>query len=150
MADKDTKPKTPGAFSIWLQKKANARVIRKLRKGRSRYMGMDLLVLETVGKRTGERRETPLAWFGDGDGAWISVASGGGERNPGWYTNLIANPDRAAVELPGRQPFPIAPETLTGAERDAAWKLIAEAQPRIAKYQGKSDRIYPIVRLTPR
>lgn len=150
MADKDTKSKTPGAFSIWMQKKMNARVVRKLRRGKGTYMGMDLLVLKTVGKRTGEPRETPLAWFGDGDGGWISVASGGGGRNPGWYVNLLAAPERAAVELPGGRSVPVAPETLTGAERDEAWSLIAEAQPRIAKYQGKSDRVYPIVRLTPR
>ncbi|ADB48947.1 nitroreductase/quinone reductase family protein [Conexibacter woesei] len=144
------KAKTPGAFSIWMQKKANARVVRKARKGKNTFMGMDILVLNTVGKRTGEPRATPLAWFGDGDGAWISVASGGGSRNPGWYVNLVANPERASIELPGAQPCSVTSETLTGAERDEAWAMIAESQPRIAKYQAKSDRAYPIVRLTGR
>lgn len=144
------KAKTPGAFSIWMQKKANARVVRKARKGKRTFMGMEILVLNTIGRRSGEPRATPLAWFGEGEGTWISVASGGDSRNPGWYVNLLANPERASIELPGEQPRPVTPETLSGAERDRAWEMIAEAQPRIAKYQSKTDRTYPIVRLTAR
>lgn len=72
----------PGALSRWMQHRANARVNRKVRKGRGTFMGMDVLILHTVGKRSGERRETPVAWFPDGDGARLVVASGGGSRNP--------------------------------------------------------------------
>lgn len=50
--------------------------------------------MTTVGAMTGERRETPVAWFPDGDQAWLIVASlGGSARNPGWYHNLAAHPD---------------------------------------------------------
>jgi hypothetical protein len=45
---------------------------------------------------------------------------------------------------------PVTPQTLDGADRAHAWQRIAAAQPRIAKYQRKSDREYPVVRLTPR
>jgi hypothetical protein len=44
----------------------------------------------------------------------------------------------------------VTPERLDGVEREQAWQRIAAAQPRIAKYQSKSDREYPVVRLTPR
>ena len=46
--------------------------------------------------------------------------------------------------------MPVAPQRLDGAEREQAWERIAAAQPRIAKYQSKSDREYPVVRLTGR
>jgi deazaflavin-dependent oxidoreductase (nitroreductase family) len=113
-------------------------------------MGMDVLVLNTVGSRTGKPRETPIAWFGNGTDTWLSTASGGGSQNPDWYTNLMAHPEKATIELPGRAPVPVTPNRLEGAEREEAWKLISTAQPRIAKHQSKADRQYPIVKLTPR
>lgn len=139
---------TPGAFSRWMQGRMNARVNRKIRGGRSQFMGMDVLILNTVGRRSGQPRETPVAWFADGEDAWLIVASGGGSMHPDWYVNLMAHPDRASIELPGRDAVPVTPRRLDGSDREQAWQRIAAAQPRIAKYQSKSDREYPVVRLT--
>ncbi|RDI55490.1 nitroreductase family deazaflavin-dependent oxidoreductase [Nocardia mexicana] len=144
------KPGTPGAFSRWMQQKMNARMNRKIRRGRKTFMGMDVLILNTVGRRSGEPRQTPLAWFADGDNAWLIVGSGGGSQNPDWHANLMAHPDRASIELPGRGTLEVTPQQLTGDEREQAWKRIADDQPRIAKYQEKSERKYPVVRLAPR
>ena len=127
----------------------NARMNRKVRRGRGTFMGMDVLILHTEGRRSGEPRETPVAWFADGD-ARLVVASGGGSRHPDWYANLMGHTDRASIELPGQDAVPVAPQRLDGAEREQAWERIAAAQPRIAKYQSKSDREYPVVRLTAR
>ena len=149
MAEKQ-KSGTPGAFSLWFQQKMNARMNRKVRKGRGQFMGMDVLILNTVGRRSGRARETPLAWFPDEADARLVVASGGGSRNPDWYTNMMAHPDQAAIEMPGERPVPVTPHVLDGPEREEAWQRIAAAQPRYAKYQSKSDRQYPVVRLTPR
>ncbi|WP_255279606.1 hypothetical protein [Actinomadura madurae] len=44
----------------------------------------------------------------------------------------------------------MTPQRLEGADREQAWRRIAAAQPRIAKYQSKSDRRYPVIRLVPR
>jgi deazaflavin-dependent oxidoreductase (nitroreductase family) len=123
---------------------------RKIRRGRGRVMGMDVLILNTVGRRSGQPRATPVAWFADGPDAWLIVASGGGSRNPDWHANLMAHPDRASIELAGREAVAVTPQRLDGADRERAWQRIAAAQPRIAKYQGKSDREYPVIRLTPR
>lgn len=144
------RPGTPGALSRWMQHRANARMARKVRKGRGTFMGMDVLILNTVGCRSGQPRETPVAWFPDEGDARLIVASGGGGRNPDWFDNLMANPDRATIELPGREPVPVTPQRLDGADRERAWRRIAEAQPRIAKYQSKSEREYPVIRLTGR
>ena len=147
------KPGTPGRFSRWMQHMANARMNRKVRKGKGSFMGMDVLILHTTGARSGEPRETPVAWFADaehGEDARLVVASGGGSQNPDWFANLVAHGDRASIELPGASPVAVTPQRLEGADRERAWKLIAAAQPRIAKYQAKSERVYPVVRLTPR
>ncbi|MFI9547124.1 nitroreductase family deazaflavin-dependent oxidoreductase [Streptomyces sp. NPDC052016] len=149
MAEAGRKPGTPGAFSRWTQKKMNARMIRKVRGGKARFMGMDVLVLHTVGSRSGQPRETPVAWFGDGD-AWLSITSGGGSRNPDLYANLMAHPEKATIELFGRGPVKVEPHRLDGAEHAQAWRLISTAQPRIAKYQSTSERLYPIVGFTAR
>lgn len=141
---------TPGAFSRWMQHQANGRMMRKIRRGRGAFMGMDVLILHTVGRHSGEHRETPVAWFADGEDARLIVASGGGSRHPDWHANLMAHPDRASIELPGRQPVEVRPHRLEGADRERAWQRISTAQPRIAKYQSKSDREYPVIRLTPR
>lgn len=113
-------------------------------------MGMDLLILHTVGRRSGQPRQSPLAWFADGPDAWLIVASGGGHRHPDWYVNLMAHPDRTSIELPGRDAQPVTPHRLDGADREQAWQRITAAQPRYAKYQRKTDREYPLVRVTPR
>ena len=55
-------------------------------------------------------------------------------------TNLMANPDRASIELPGRDAIAVTQHQLDGADREQAWQRIAAAQPRIAKYQSKCDR----------
>lgn len=146
----ERKSGTPGAFSRWMQHRMNARMNRKVRRGRGTFMGMDVLILNTVGSRSGQPRETPVAWFDDGEDARLIVASGGGSRNPDWYVNLMAHPDQAAIELPGRDAVPVTPQRLDGADREQAWQRIAAAQPRIAKYQSKSDRQYPVIRLIPR
>lgn len=142
--------KKPGALSRWFQQRMNARMIGKVRRNKATFMGMDVLILHTVGRRSGELRQSPVAWFPDGDNARLIVASGGGSQNPDWYVNLMAHPDRASIELPSSEPVPVTPHRLEGAEREQAWQRIATAQPRIAKYQSKSDREYPVVRLTPR
>ncbi|MFC4050127.1 nitroreductase family deazaflavin-dependent oxidoreductase [Actinomadura syzygii] len=133
-----------------MQQTMNARMNRKIRRGRGKFMGMDVLILNTVGRRSGQPRQTPVAWFSDTDDARLIVASGGGSQNPDWYANLIAHPERASIELPGRDAVGVTPHRLEGADRDEAWQRIAAAQPRLAKYQSKSDREYPVIRLTPR
>jgi deazaflavin-dependent oxidoreductase (nitroreductase family) len=143
-------PGTPGRFSRWMQRRSNERLVRKVRGGKATFMGMDVLVLHTVGRRSGAHRETPLMWLPDEGGAVLVVASGGGSRNPDWHANLVAHPDDVAIELPGRAPVPAAPHELDGAERERAWQRVAGEQPRIARYQSKAERQYPLVRLTPR
>ena len=147
---REREPGTPGPVSRWMQHRMNARMNRKIRRGRGEFMGMDVLILNTVGRRSGQPRETPVAWFADGADVRLIVASGGGSQHPDWYVNLMAHPDQASIELPGHDSVPVTPHQLQGTDREHAWQRITAAQPRYAKYQRKTDREYPVIQLIPR
>ncbi|MGW5452926.1 nitroreductase family deazaflavin-dependent oxidoreductase [Nocardia sp. NPDC003979] len=143
-----TQQQTHTDFSRWMQHKMNARMNRKIRRGNGSFMGMDVLILHTVGRRSGEPRQTPISWFSDGGDGWLLVASGGKNGDPDWFRNLMAHPEQTTIELPGDQPVPVTPHVLTDAERASAWDVITTAQPRYGKYQAKAGREYAVVRLT--
>lgn len=138
-------PRSSGRVSRWVGRWMSKQHRRKGYK----FMGMDVVFLTTIGRKTGERRETPLAWFPDGGSAWLIVASAGGSaHNPDWYHNLAAQPDQVWIELPQRK-LRVTPEQLEGARREECWRRIVQAQPRYAKYQAKTDRLLPVIRLVP-
>lgn len=111
---------------------------------------MPALVLTTVGRKSGAERRTPLAYIPDGQGGWLIIAAyAGAVNNPAWYYNLSANPDRVRVELDGRS-YDVTAAELHGSDRDAAWVRIVSANKRFAKYQQKTDRELPVIRLTSR
>ena len=97
-------------------------------------MGMNLLVLTTIGKKTGMERQTPLAWFPAPDGTWFIVASAAGAaKNPSWYYNLAASPTTARITIGGRE-VPVTARQLHGVERDRAWEQVVAAVPRYGQY----------------
>lgn len=138
-------PRSVGAIGRWVQQRMSN---QHRRKGFT-FMGMDVLFLTTVGRKTGQRREHPLAWFPDGEDAWLVVASAGGAAtNPAWYGNIAAHPDQVWIELPDRK-LRVTAEQLDGERRQAAWDRIVAANARFAKYQTKTDRDLPVIRLVP-
>src|SRR4029450_4472126 len=77
-------PRSSGRVSRWMGRWMTN---QPRRKGYT-FMGMDVLFLTTIGRRTGQRRETPVAWFPDGEDAWLIVASAAGTaRTPGRVDN---------------------------------------------------------------
>jgi deazaflavin-dependent oxidoreductase (nitroreductase family) len=122
---------------------------RQHRRAGYKFQGMDVLFLTTTGRKSGQAHENPVAWFADGDEAWLVVASAGGAaKNPAWYANMAAHPEQVWIELPDRK-LQVTPEQLAGERREAAWQRITTAQPRFAKYQTKTDRSLPVIRLVP-
>jgi len=109
---------------------------------------MDLLYLTTVGAKTGQKRQTPVARFEDGEDAWLVVASAAGSaHHPAWYYNIAAHPDQVWVEFGGQQ-MRVNPVQLDGDARAQAWQRITQTQPRYAGYEKKTDRAIPVLRLS--
>lgn len=112
-----------------------------------RMMGFPIVLLTTVGARTGHEHTTVLGGFADGDDAWIVVASkSGAATHPHWYHNLAQNPDRVWLEV-GNRKVKVTPTLLKGTERDEALARIAAIAPRYGEYPKKTDREIPLVRL---
>jgi len=83
-----------GPVGRWVMQRTN----REARGRGGRLMGMNVLVLHTVGYRSGQRRASPVSWFADGDQAWLIVASARRPaRSPDWYHNLAAHPDQVSI-----------------------------------------------------
>ena len=65
------------------------------RRSGDKFQGQDLLYLTTVGAKTGQKRQSTVARFPDGEDAWLVVASAGGSaHHPAWYHNIAAHPDQ--------------------------------------------------------
>jgi deazaflavin-dependent oxidoreductase (nitroreductase family) len=128
----------------------NAEIIEEFRdnEGRvgGRFQGRGLLLLHTVGRRSGVERVNPLAYHPDGDRYVIIASKGGAPTNPDWYHNLLANP-RVTVEV-GTETFEADAVELTGEERDLMWKQIVETMPGFGDYQKNTERIIPLLALT--
>src|SRR5437588_12523457 len=114
--------------------------------------GVPLLILTTVGARSGHARSVPLTWFPDkptaADRRLVVASLGGAANHPNWFYNLARNPDKVWIEV-GRRRLKVRPETLGGAERDQAYRRVVAAVPGHAGYQQKTDRRLPAARLIP-
>ena len=109
--------------------------------------GLPVIVLTTVGAKTGKIRKTPLMRV-EHEGKYAVVASmGGAPTHPVWYHNLVANPDVELQDGPHKQDM-VAHEA-RGAEKATWWDRAVEAFPDYADYQEKTDREIPLFVLEP-
>lgn len=149
----DTRAGTRGARQPagFLARQMNTFMSRRLRRKRGgTFMGLNALVLTTVGRKSGADRTNPVAWFPGPDGSWLIVASAAGAaRNPAWYYNIAAHPDQVQIEIEGRT-VAVSAEQLHGTDRAEAWQQIVAAAPRFGGYQQKTDRELPVIRLVSR
>lgn len=111
----------------------------------NRIAGMPVLLLTTVGRRTGNRRTSPLTYFEE-DGAIVLVASYGGRpHNPAWFDNLIAAGE-GEVTI-GRDRRRMRARKATADERARLWPRIVETYDGYANYQAKTEREIPLALL---
>lgn len=110
--------------------------------------GRGLVLVHAIGARSGQERINPVANIREADGSRLVAASkGGAPDNPAWYHNLLAHPD-VTIETPeGVEQVHVT--ELEGAERDAAWERFKQMSDGFRSYEEKTDRVIPILRLTP-
>ena len=109
--------------------------------------GMPVVLLTTIGAKSGKLRKTPLMRV-EHDGEYAVVASlGGAPKNPVWYYNIVANPQ---VELQdGTESGDYRAREVFGDEKAIWWDRAVAAYPDYADYQRKTDRAIPVFVLTP-
>lgn len=107
-----------------------------------------LLLLDSVGRRSGERRTTPLVYMGDGENLLIVASKGGHPRHPSWLYNLRASPD-AEVQIGSRR-IKVHAREAGAEERRRLWPKAIKHNPHWDRYQRRTAREVPLVILEPR
>jgi deazaflavin-dependent oxidoreductase (nitroreductase family) len=107
-----------------------------------------ILLLNTVGRKSGNKRATPLLYVVDGEDFVIIASKGGTPTHPAWYLNLKANPD-VTVEV-GDRKVRVRAEEVSGEEKARLWQKMSEMYPTYDDYQNKTERQIPLLVLHPR
>ncbi len=112
------------------------------------WRGTTILLLSTTGRKSGERRTTPLIHVTDDD-RWVVIASkGGAPDHPAWFKNLSENPD---IEIQVKdEVIPARADVVEGDDRERLWKAMTEVWPDYDDYQASTDRKIPVVALSRR
>jgi deazaflavin-dependent oxidoreductase (nitroreductase family) len=113
----------------------------------ARMMGVDVLLLRTRGRKTGQRREAMVACIERDGHLLVGGGNWGWDRNPGWYHNVLADPDVEVVRR--RQTRRMRAQPLDGAELERAQAALAEAYPHSQVYVNRRTRPIPAVRFDP-
>ena len=108
------------------------------------FANSDLMILHTVGVKSGEARLAPVVYSCDRDRLVIVASKGGAPNNPSWFANLVAQPI-VTVEADGETFEAKATVVANRAERDRLYAQHAERYPGFLDYEKKTDRVIPVV-----
>ncbi len=107
------------------------------------FEGAPLLLLHTIGAKTGRPRVNPVAYQAVGEGFAVFGSKAGAPTNPDWYYNLRVNPE-TTVEV-GTDTLPVRARLAEGEERDRIWEKQKQVMPGFAGYETKTARQIPVV-----
>jgi deazaflavin-dependent oxidoreductase (nitroreductase family) len=121
----------------------------RLTRGRilGRIGGQPVLVLETIGRRTGRRRTTPLQYLTDDDAFVVVASNRGAAHPPAWYLNQRAHPG-ARVQV-GARTIDVRAHQVDGDERDKLWDQLVTGNRHLEEAARKAGRCLPLMALTP-
>jgi len=155
MTDANPKPFTPtqekiadtvmrplSHFNTWIYRLSGGKIWgRWLR-------GAPILLLTTVGCKSGRSRTAPLLYLRDGEHVVLVASKGGMPHHPLWYRNLEANPD-VEIEI-GSERTKMLARRATDDEKSALWPKLVKMYRDYADYQARTERNIPVVILSPR
>jgi deazaflavin-dependent oxidoreductase (nitroreductase family) len=124
-------------------------IVYRLSGGRlgEQQLAYSILLLHTVGRKTGRTRTHALLYIRDGENFVVCASNFGSPRHPAWYLNLMANP-RAGIQA-GQAEHGVSARTAGPDERRELWPRFLAVRPQYAEYQAATAREIPIVILTP-
>lgn len=112
------------------------------------WNGTSCLILRVKGRKSGQLRKFPLIYGRDGDDYVLIASKGGYPKNPGWYENLVANPE-CEIQVWDRV-IPVTARTGSREDKQRVWPLMAKQWPGYDEYQAGTPRDIPVVLLRPR
>jgi deazaflavin-dependent oxidoreductase (nitroreductase family) len=112
------------------------------------WNGAPSLLLTTTGRRTGAVRTSPLIFGRDGEDFLVVASVGGMPNHPAWYLNLQADP-HASIQVRAEH-LDVVARTASPEEKPRLWAIVNEVWPNYDVYQSRTERVIPVVILTPR
>jgi deazaflavin-dependent oxidoreductase (nitroreductase family) len=125
----------------WILSRSGGRIGKTL-------FGSPLLVLRTIGRKSGQPRESPVLFVSHRDGYAVVASNAASQRPPAWWRNLQGQPDCEAFV--GRRWRPVRGRPATDAEARALWPRLHAAYVGFEHYRAIAERQLPVVILEPR
>ena len=107
------------------------------------FQGRDVLILTTKGAKSGETRESPLAYTRDGENLVVVASKGGAPTHPSWYHNLVTDSE-VTVEAEGER-FKARAHVPQGEEYERLYTQHADVLPTFHEYRKKTSRKIPVI-----
>lgn len=130
----------------------NKKVIEEFRANEGKvggyFEGANLLILHTIGAKSGKERVNPLMYLPDDERYIIIASKAGAPSNPDWYYNILANPE-VTVEV-GTEQLQAQATVADEPERSELYEKMVAVAPGFDEYREKTDRTIPVVILTPK
>lgn len=134
---------------VALFKATNGRIGSNWRVGAGLGKPVPTLLLEHVGRRSGQLFTTPLLYLRDGDDLIVVASQGGLPKDPQWYLNLLAHPE-TSVRLRDEGVRDVRARPASDDERAELWPRLVDLYADFAKYDTWTDRVIPVVVLEPK
>ena len=109
--------------------------------------GLPCLVMTTLGKKTGEPRQAAMIYSQAGGDFVVIGSKGGSDTPPAWFVNLMAT-GGGFIQVADKR-YCVTARIAEGAEREPLWQQMAGIFPTYLEYQQKTERLLPVVVLSP-
>jgi deazaflavin-dependent oxidoreductase (nitroreductase family) len=113
------------------------------------FEGFPLLLLTSIGAKSGDERINLIAYFDIDDKIYVVGSAAGRPQSPAWVFNLRAHPE-VVVEIGADPPRTVIAKELPRAERDRIYEIVVERAPGFAEYEKRTDRVIPVFELASR
>ncbi len=132
-------------MSFWNYFGMAHKALYKISGGRmgARMGWIDVALVETRGRKTGEKRTVPIACYPYKDSVAVSASNSGSDKHPAWYLNMMANP--AVLVQQGKEQYRAVAELVPDDEREALWQQIVDNNKHQGEYLEKTTRKIPLV-----
>jgi deazaflavin-dependent oxidoreductase (nitroreductase family) len=129
--------------NVWVYQRTGGRIGGTWRVGAAFPRGVPVLLLTTVGRKSGMKRTAPLLYLRDGERLIVVASQGGMPKHPQWFLNLTDHPEVEVQVGTGRSTM--YSRVATPDERAVLWPRLVELYADYAKYQAWTERTIPVV-----